>query len=206
MFENKTFIIGIGYKAKQGKDTLAGYLMQQLPDAKIIHLADALKEEAKQYGWMETDKNESATSILKRSFVKWEEEGWPPVEDDEVSFLQYYGTSVVRARNPYYWIEKVKERIIQIGCPQYVIIPDVRYFNELQFCRAHGITILIEGRPLCEERSNRHPSETQLDDFRWIFDCCFDNSDHGVDKVQIMAKAMAKVLIALREAESAITA
>ena len=73
--------------------------------------------------------------------------------------LQHFGTDLTRARDADYWVKK---------CPldKDLVIDDVRFPNEAQFCLDNGFCFRIEhfGSP-----NDSHASEVALDDYQ-LFD------------------------------------
>jgi hypothetical protein len=58
------FIIGIGYKARQGKDTLASLIHERIPStSRIYAFGDALKATVRMLGWM----GEKSGPVLQRA-------------------------------------------------------------------------------------------------------------------------------------------
>ena len=98
---------------------------------------------------------------------------WEGVKDEAGrQLLQWWGTDVVRAQYPDFWVEEVM-RLVDVARDQldYVIIDDVRFPNEItRWQRAWFpiLTVRVE-RPGHENaltpEQRRHPSETALDVF-----------------------------------------
>ena len=144
-------IICISGKAQHGKDTTASILKEKLEadgyNVLITHYADLLK-------------------YICKTFFDWNG------EKDEYGrhLLQYVGTDIIRAKNPDYWVSFVGGVLdMFIDNWDYVVIPDCRFPNELDYLKERGfdVTHLRVVRtgfesPLTEEQRN-HPSETALD-------------------------------------------
>jgi len=166
----KTLLVGIGAKARQGKTTAALAMQQLHPQRiKLYALADALKEEcAAKHG-----------QLLEEFRRVHDREPKPPKEDPVYGWseiLQWYGTDVVRARDPDYWIRKLHERIQQ-DAPEVAVITDVRFPNEGDFVKLRGgylVEVLRKNpdgsRYVDPGRDPRHISELAMDDYgRWDF-------------------------------------
>lgn len=148
-------IIGLaGSRSGAGKNTVAGLLAAELCDqghaVKLDAFAAPMKARAR---------GMSPTHWLDK--IKWR--GW----------LQDIGTEM-RGCEPKYWIKQLADRnnmhlrpwepLRPGGAPaDFLIVTDVRYPNEAEFCAAHGVVWLVEGnhRPLAGAASE-HESEQQL--------------------------------------------
>jgi hypothetical protein len=138
-----TKIIGIGHRARQGKDTLASYLLEMLPGSIRMSFADDLKAFARVLGMTEKD----------------------PL------LLQALGTNVFRSLDPSTWIRCLYWRIHEAR-PPVVIVPDMRFEDEVEFVKSlGGMTIKIsrtnpDDSPFyAEDRDPNHPSEAELSSY-----------------------------------------
>jgi hypothetical protein len=136
----KTLLVGFGFKARHGKDTVAGMVAELLPQARVMPFAFHLKALARCLGMKR-----------KNGLV-----------------LQALGTEVMRALNPNVWIE-LHESWVEDEQPAVALIPDVRFENEVRYIARHGgllyrIDRLNEdGSPyLAGDRDPNHASETEL--------------------------------------------
>lgn len=157
-------MILISGKAEAGKTTTANIIISELEKLglKAVKLAygDEVKETAKKvWGW--NGKKDEAGRHL----------------------LQWWGTDVVRAKRPNYWVESVV-RLVDVldGVVDYVLIDDCRFPNEIRVWQdsdlaskfssgLRTVTVRVD-RPghvsaLTQEQL-MHPSETALD--AWNFD------------------------------------
>ena len=122
-------LLGTG-KARAGKETVARMLKEELVKADkrvlITHFADPLK-------------------LICRNWFNWDGR----MNDEGRSLLHYVGTDIVRARLPNFWVDFTLSLLSIMGDEwDYVIIPDCRWPNELDFER-HGFRtrhIQIESR------------------------------------------------------------
>jgi len=161
-------VILISGKAQNGKDTVANILKKKLILKKekvlITHYADLLK-------------------FVCEKYFNWNG------EKDEVGrhILQYIGTDVIRKQNPNYWIDFVKGILTMFENEwDYVLIPDVRFVNELEGWYGFDTVNLRVNRlnfinPLTLEQQN-HISETELDNYEFDY---IINSESGLDKLEI---------------------
>ncbi len=194
MTENKRLIIGIGSKARQGKDTAAEYLQDKY-GCVVIHFADALYDECSNANILYKD--EVNTLFLKpvdedyfeypdppEIFVEWlkdraEKKNDLPFNADffyggmkekEGTLLQFWGTEF-RRRQFYwdYWVDKVKEQILTDPGQDY-LVPDTRFKNEAAMLKDLGGLVWRIDRPgfVAKDRDPNHKSEIDLDD--WKFD------------------------------------
>lgn len=141
-------LLGIGHKARQGKDELGSYLAGN-HGFRVLHFADELKKEAMEYGWSPDSKNASASSIFKKmSASKKNSFTFKPDKNDQTSFLQWLGTYRRKTCGEYYWIDRViqypsfahgyslREHMDRTG--EHIAICDMRYVNELMAIKACG--------------------------------------------------------------------
>ena len=150
-------IILISGKAMHGKDSSALLIKQRLESKNkkvlITHMADLLKYECKQFFNWDGNKDDYGRSLLQR-----------------------IGTDVIRAKNPDYWVNFIKNFLEMFqGEWDYVLIPDVRFKNEIESFKIDGwpnISVRIIRTnfesTLTDEQKN-HPSETALDDFEFDY-------------------------------------
>lgn len=145
-------VICISGHAQHGKDTSAQMIRKILwgygKRVLIIHYADLLKFMCKQLFSWNGEKDERGRTLL-----------------------QYVGTDVIRAKRPEYWVEYVTDVLTMFDNEwDYVLIPDCRFPNEIDFLRSKGFDVIHArvDRPnfdngLTEEQRN-HLSEIALDD------------------------------------------
>ena len=123
-------LIGISGVARSGKDTLANYLQKKLCKQKypVIKVSFASAVKADLDPFLKEKLNISAFTE-KNS----EKELIRPL-------LVCYATDVCRNKiSKEFWIDKIKERVLSsIGSNVIVIIPDVRYDNELKWIKSLG--------------------------------------------------------------------
>ena len=187
-------IIGIGHKARQGKDTAAEILELKYGFI-VIHFADALYDECRNSTIIYNDKdNMFYMKCYDEEYYKFEnppehikkwilsngsmESGLPlngrliyrGMKEKDGALLQFWGTEFRRKKFDWdYWVKKVKDVIDNEPENDYVI-PDARFKNEAEFIKDCGGEIWKIIRPEYNrlDRDPNHRSEVDLDD--WIFD------------------------------------
>lgn len=159
-------IIGISGKAGAGKDALATYLLEFLPDYQRRKFADPLKQVAVILtGW--PDQHSAAG---KAHFL-------PTYGMTVGEFQQRLGTDCIR--NVLHRDAWVIAALADYNRDSKWIFTDVRFPNEAQAIRDRAgalIRVNRKHRPQLCGRSEKHESETALDSWRdWDF--VFDNKD-----------------------------
>lgn len=152
---NQPFIIGVGHRARNGKDTLAAYLQALSPfEIKVFSFASALKGFCRTMGWM---------------------------QEKDGPLLQFIGTECFRKADPDIWVKIVLREIEESGC-RVAILPDCRFLNELKLIRDTGGMAIRVRRILPDgsfyldpNRPADHPSECALDNAE--FDLTVDAKD-----------------------------
>ncbi len=187
-------IIGIGNKARQGKDTAAIHL-NKVFGFKVIHFADALYEECRGVkAFYDEGKNciyietvdepvyefknplESGIDWIKAKGHK--KDGLPHnaqwfydgMKEKDPALLQFYGTEFRRKKFAWdYWVDRVRDVISKSPQHNYVI-PDTRFKNEAAFIKEIGGEVWRVIRPEYNllDRDPNHTSEIDLDS--WEFD------------------------------------
>lgn len=121
--KSATRFILISGKAQNGKDTSARFAEEYLTSigkkVLVTHYADLLK-------------------YLCKTFFEWNGEK----DEKGRTLLQHVGADCIRKNDPDYWVRFVVEFISM--CPykwDYVIIPDTRYPNEIEYVKASGFPV-----------------------------------------------------------------
>ncbi len=187
-------IIGIGNKARQGKDT-AGEFLKKKYGFRLIHFADALYDECRNctilydepgntFHMKCYDEEYYAFSNPPDPIKEWiktngvKETGLPfgsqwiyrGMKEKDGTLLQFWGTEFRRRLfNWNYWVDKVKDVLSQAPGKNY-IIPDARFKNEAELIKSVGGEVWKVIRPDYNniDRNPSHKSEVDLDD--WVFD------------------------------------
>lgn len=162
-------IIGLGHKARQGKDYVSNYMMEAMPSSiKLYSFAKALKEYCKANHDTLVGQFRRATGFS----------GTIEHKDDAVygytRILQWYGT-FARETNPNIWVDLVAASI-EKDQPDIAIITDVRFPNEAAFVKdKNGYTVecirrQADGSQYTDPgRDPNHISETALNDYNFDF-------------------------------------
>ncbi len=154
-------LIGLGHKARQGKDLAARLLMERFPGrVHRVAFADALYAHARLvYGMGRKD----------------------------AQLLQRVGMDMREAGEVDVWLRLVAWRIADIDAdarePFLAVIPDCRFPNEFAFVKRHGGTTVRlrrfdRGRPYVDpSRPADHISEIALDDAPWDVTAAAETGD-----------------------------
>lgn len=168
----KQIVIGLGHKARRGKDTVAKTIIETFGGQYDIHryaFADELKKEVNEAAekaggmlalflqmynqlpeWVIYDKNPDMTDPLC------------PMGKQR-TLLQWWGSELRRDKDPFYWVKKVKAAI-ERDKPQVAIITDVRFPNEFMFVKSlDGHMVKVERGGYVDLDTNpTHHSEQRL--------------------------------------------
>ncbi len=165
-------LIGIGNKARQGKDTAASFICEHFVDwnGAIYPFAKALKYYCKEHH----------EELVTQWRLKHQTKSLYPVQKDDpiygfTEILQDTGASM-RDLDPLFWVNKNFQHI-ELEDREIALVPDVRYKNEAQFIKDRGgiliqvIRINNDGTQFIDpNRDPNHPSEIELDDYLgWDF-------------------------------------
>lgn len=132
LFIGQSFLpmIGICGEGEAGKDTLAGLLSAEYGYCRHA-LADSLKEDISRLLWP------TISARIGVSRINDQKKANP----DMRSLLQAYG-ALMRQENENFWIDRLLNKIHSDSA---VVVPDVRFLNEIAMVRQRaGIMILVE--------------------------------------------------------------
>lgn len=180
-----SIIIGLGNKARHGKDTVCKHYIDTYGselDIRRYAFGDTLKTEFYQ---LLLDPLAPFWNVTPRGWPGYLELPHPRVvfvsEQEKIEwvnthkrvlgpFLQFYGTEYIRGINPFYWVNKVWAKI-RADKPVIAVIPDMRFMNEFLFVKANnGFTVRCVREGFVDPtRDPNHPSETELDRAAWDF-------------------------------------
>lgn len=147
----RTLVLGLGHRARQGKDLVVRLLQEVYPGrVQRVSMADAIKAYAR---------------VAHGMTVK------------DAALLQRLGVEA-RANDPDVWLRAAAWTIAELDAdarrPQVVCIPDVRFANEWAFVERVGGTLcrvdrLLEDgtRYVATDRPATHITETALDGWPW---------------------------------------
>ena len=169
--EISTILVGLGNKARSGKDTFAGMVHSRLPsESKIYSFANALKAYAR------------VSSLMKQK---------------DGPLLQIVGTEVFRRSDPGFWIRMLAYQI-QEEAPKIALIPDMRFPDEKEWVEKNGISIKVirlksnGNQFISPDRPANHPSEVALDNSE--FDYSFSAKDGDFRTLENAADTIAEIL------------
>lgn len=161
-------VLGFGHRARQGKNTAADAILQAqyLPldvEVRQYAFADELKREVRRA---------CATFGGQYELIKaWQESGLMPawVECEEPkprSLLQWWGTEYRRAKDPDYWVKRLRKTLTEHN-PDVALITDVRFLNEVDFIHELGGKVVkCERLGIPDITVHEHPSEAVLDAYQ----------------------------------------
>ena len=186
----QSLVIGLGHRARQGKDEVASAIIEARKDQYDVRrysFAKELKQEVNEnamrsggmlklfddglriptFGYMQANGN----LLALPDWVQYDFDA--PMDDPDCPYgkqrtlLQWWGGEFRRSIDPAYWIKKVEARIAKEK-PEIALITDVRYPNELEWCKKYGevVKVVRPGVP----SPNSHASETalaHLQDWEW---------------------------------------
>lgn len=101
-----------------------------------------------------------------------------PMSGREV--LEYFGSQIVRKMYGDAWATALMNRI-KMFSPEYALINDIRFPNEVKAVQAAGGKVIRLTRITDEAAKNTHVSNTALDDFEG-FDYVLDNQDLSMEE------------------------
>ena len=155
-------ILMISGKSASGKDELARLLKEKFEErgksVLIIHFGDAVKDMLKRYYAWNGEKDTNGRALL-----------------------QHLGTTIMRTAYPTYWAEIVSKFISAAHEWDYVLIPDLRFYNEYEtvcFYNEKVTTIRINRfdengksyyNPTMRNNQLTHISECELDNFNFEY-------------------------------------
>lgn len=139
-------LIGISGRKGSGKDAVCQRIMVHHPSAKRIAFGDAVKEDVCRMLMISLNTLESNKELYR-------------------PFLQWYGTDYMRKKfGEDIWLRRWSSKVAQSDA-QIVIVPDVRFVNELELIRnSNGFVLKVERPSMMAD--DKHISETALDSFR----------------------------------------
>lgn len=165
---DKTYI-GVGHKARHGKDTFARALHALMPrDSKIMSFADALKVYCRVEHGMTTK---------------------------DAPLLQRIGLEK-RAVRENFWVDILK-LAAEEASERVIIIPDCRFPNEADFVKRRGHMVKVSRIDknnvpfVTDDRDPNHPSEIALDGYRgwdYVLRC------RNVPEIEMNARSIARQL------------
>lgn len=164
-------ILGISGRKGSGKDTLADHLVQNRNAGKLS-LADPIKLAAKDwYGF--SDEVLWGASHLRDAID-------PVTGLSARRVLEVIGTDICRQLHPDTWVNltmRAANLVLQQNQRSLVVIPDVRFPNELRAIQKGGGKVVRIVRPdLPPFSPSAHASETSLPDSDYVYDAMILNN------------------------------
>ena len=158
-------LIGLGHKARQGKNTAALGLLEAAPisiDARLYAYATALRQEVRsaciRFG--------HAAALIE----SFKEAGLMPewVRDEagkQRTLYQWWGTDYRRKQDPDYWVKRLFAQVKK-DAPDLAIVTDVRFPNEAESIKsAGGVLIKVIRTTPPDLIVPAHPSEDALNGY-----------------------------------------
>lgn len=170
-------LVGLGYRKRSGKDTLAALLQRYVKDSIIIHFADSLKDEVAEVCEVTRDEIETHKDIFR-------------------PMLQWWGTEFRRQFRGAddYWIQRVDEKVAyyKSAGAKMVFVPDTRFINEAKYIKSQGGIIIKVDRPSLP-CGDSHSSETEMNNYGpWDFTI---TNDQGLEELSAKAYVQAEKLM-----------
>lgn len=188
-------IVGIGGKKRAGKNTLADYIekyahtyrawaVEQVSFAQPIKemLQTVFKHEVPLGTFIDDSRKKDKVEIAPGAFMTVRE------------LLQKVGTDCFRdIIHRDFWIHRGLAKI-QASAADIVIVPDVRFANEMHLLNEVGTTIYIE-RPDTGQDSDQHPSEKELDTIKGDFELFLSVPTGRMDMIEQYADEFVQRLL-----------
>lgn len=156
-------IIGLGFKARAGKDTVAAHLVNNY----------SFVQESFAYPLKEYIGRQICGFNDKQLYGAWKETPDPEWGMTPRQMLQLIGTDALRkVVHDDFWIIPMKRKLKEhIRKEQHVVISDVRFVNEINMIRSLGGVVVKVDRENPDKISNeKHSSELELENYdAWDF-------------------------------------
>lgn len=135
----RMFLIGLGHRARHGKDTVSRFISELRDDVHVIHFADALYEEVKNplrryplitrdkfklgyaYNLLDDVETDESVSFLQDEvpFLHkiFEERGinwYEGMDKKDPPILQFWGTQFRRKQDENHWIKQTEKKLHQL--------------------------------------------------------------------------------------------
>lgn len=156
-------IIGLGFKARAGKDTVAAHLVSNY----------AFVQESFAFPLKEYIGRQICGFNDKQLYGAWKETIDPEWGMTPRQMLQLIGTDALRkVVHDDFWVIPMKRKLKEhIRNDRHVVISDVRFLNEISIIRSLGGFVVKVDREYPDKISNeKHSSELELEDYdAWDF-------------------------------------
>lgn len=174
MTDGRVFILGVGHRARQGKDTIAQYILTHRAQVYVMHFADALYEEVRNkdrryplvtklwglYGYGLLDNAEDGRYIFKSNeevpylhkiMSERNIDGYWGMDEKDAPMLQFWGTDFRRTQHPDYWVRRANEQVQFLirsrekALDLWIVLSDTRFKNEVAYVKSqNGYYIRVE--------------------------------------------------------------
>lgn len=183
---DKPLIIGFGYRARQGKNTAAMAMLEACPLETRVHqyaFADALKQEVR----VACGRMGGQYDLIERFKEAGLMPDWVHFEDPKPrSLLQWWGTEYRRAKDPDYWVKRLR-KTLDAHSPEIALITDVRFTNEIDAIHSWGgVVVNVTRTTTPDVEVHEHESESGLDTF-----VGWDYRLEAADKAELTEKSVA---------------
>ena len=163
-------VIGVGGKKRAGKSTLAEHIKQAaiLRNMAVqeVSWAQPLKDMMRELFRYEVPQSTFVDDSRKTDLV----EIVPGISKTVRELYQIIGTDLFReGLHPGFWLARGMAKI-KGSCADLVVVPDIRFANELAAIKELGYTIYVEKLTEKSVPIDLHPSEMELDSIVTDFD------------------------------------
>ena len=151
-------IIGLGFKARSGKDTVAAHLVNNY----------AFVQESFAYPLKEYIGRQICGFNDKQLYGAWKESIDPEWGLTPRQMLQRIGTDALRnVVHPDFWVIPMRRKLKEhIRNDRHVVISDVRMMNEVDLIKGlGGFIVRVDRFDAAKITGEKHSSETELDTF-----------------------------------------
>ena len=163
-------VIGIGGKKRAGKSTLAGYIAEMAALRRFITEEVSFAQPIKEMMQVVFKHEVPWSTFIADDRKQFPVEIAPGEYMTVRQILQLVGTDCFRnIIHPDFWVARGIAKI-KTSPADIVLVPDVRFGNELQALKQLGTTVFVEKTSELEPELDLHPSEMELDKIRNGFD------------------------------------
>jgi hypothetical protein len=199
-----SLLIGFGYRARQGKDLAVQAIVEarrEQLDVRRYAFADELKREYTEA----CEKAGSSYELIQSMRVTHNLPDWVQYEfgsdmtdplcpfGKQRTLLQWWGTEYRRAVDPFYWVKKLKARLLEDN-PKVALISDMRFPNEALFIKVNGgYTVEVRREGFEDATASAHISEKLM--VSYPFDIVVTAKEGAVEQLKIDAVAVFDMIV-----------